>query len=667
MRLFPSKYDTGRADELWPVLLLLLVVAVPTLGVLWFVGIAVENQQLAAKQRLAEAYQSHLLSIRSRIMDDWREIDAKVESVMDTGDETTPREIFQEVVSGTSVDAVVCLDAEGGIAYPGPDEVLADTQAVPVVPDPRWKEAEWIENVDENLVEAERVFQSIAADARNQRDKALAIQGQVRCLLKSFKKDAAIKLVVEALDETAMGPIKDKFALQAIANIELMAIEHSQGRPEFQQIWNRLHQRIFADTNSSLSGSQRLFVMRRMTEIHPRAEDIRLLKGEDVAARLVEDEGPSSELASPTLRRTKVPDFWSRATKNGRVALAFKTDTVRAWAQDAAGGESKVAVEVDLLPPAESPANSPENANVVLPMGDAMPGWRLWLSHRDDAGVTSDLQSTRIQIWIASLVVLFTSILGIAIARAIQHKLRVANLKNDLVGTVSHELKTPLASMRLLVETLLNEEKFDENNTRDYLKLIDKENVRLSRLIENFLTFSRMEKNRHAFDFDEVAVADVIAEAIDAMADRLRGPSCKLEVNVPQDLPRVWADRDGLVTVFLNLLDNAVKYSGDEPDIRVSARHQGDEICVTVSDNGIGLPRTATRRIFERFFQVDQSLVRQGQGCGLGLSIVDFIVRAHHGDVTVNSKLGSGSTFAVSLPIDRNSRENDAESVGIAR
>jgi len=301
-----------------------------------------------------------------------------------------------------------------------------------------------------------------------------------------------------------------------------------------------------------------------------------------------------------------------------------------------------------------------------LTMGEKMPGWRLWLSRDEDASAMPGEQSTQLQLWIAALVVLFSSILGIAIARAIQKRLRAANLKNDLVGTVSHELKTPLASMRLLVETLLNEEKLDEANTRDYLKLIDKENVRLSRLIENFLTFSRMEKNRHVFEFDEVAVADVIEEAVDSMGDRLFSPNCTLKIDVPEELPSVWADKDGLVTVFLNLLDNAFKYSADEPDIQVSARRQGDEVCVTVSDKGIGLPRAATRRIFDRFFQVDQSLVRQGQGCGLGLSIVDFIVRAHHGEVTVDSTLGSGSAFAVSLPINGKGGGDNVAKSGVA-
>jgi signal transduction histidine kinase len=302
-----------------------------------------------------------------------------------------------------------------------------------------------------------------------------------------------------------------------------------------------------------------------------------------------------------------------------------------------------------VLPPSETTQTA---GFLSLAAGSRLPGWRLALTLQDGNQIDATaVERNRLHLWTGVLVVLFTSILGLFIARAFRRQLRLANLKNDLVGTVSHELKTPLASMRLLVETLLDEERLEEEPTREYLQLIAKENMRLSRLIENFLTFTRMEQGRQQFEFRDVAPAEIVASAVEAGGERFRKPDCSLTVEVDKELPLIYGDKDGLVTVLLNLLDNAYKYSDGPRDIAVRAKAHNEAVHFSVSDNGIGLPRTASRRVFQRFFQVDQTLARKGQGCGLGLSIVDYIVRAHQGSVVVTSNLGEGSTFTVTLPV----------------
>lgn len=635
-------------DELWPVLLLLLVVAVPTISVLWFVGVAVDNQQLASKQRLTEAYQSSLLSIRAQLATDWERLGQQAEQA--AADAMLPREMFLSVLSQVSVDSVICLDESSAITYPDVHETLPDG----TVNDPRWAKAIHIENQLGDPTSAQVIYEEIADAAVDPRSYALAIQGQVRCLLKTKQHAAAIKLAAEAIDTHWTSPVLDQVANHAIANIELMAIENAEPGPDFLRIWNRLHMRIFSDSQTTIPSSQRLFIMRRMTQIAPSPKDLGRLAAEDLASQYAQRTPSASLPPDSTLQLSHLPDVWQKPTPDRGILLLFKTDTVKSWVTDATQTiPLPPGVDVELLPPTTPPPANP--TAIALLAGNGMPGWQLRLSHRDDASLSAGSQSTRIHIWTAALVVLFSSVLGIAIARALLQQLRVANLKNDLVGTVSHELKTPLASMRLLVETLLDEPELNEKTTRDYLQLIDKENVRLSRLIENFLTFSRMEQNRHAFQYQDVSLQSVIQEAIDTLGDRLREPTCKLTLDIDQNLPSVWGDRDGLVTVLLNLLDNAHKYSSQsEPthcEISVSAKQHDDGVRITIADNGIGLSKAATKKVFQRFFQVDQSLVRKGQGCGLGLSIVDYIVRAHDGTVQVVSELGKGSQFQVDLPI----------------
>ena len=127
-------------------------------------------------------------------------------------------------------------------------------------------------------------------------------------------------------------------------------------------------------------------------------------------------------------------------------------------------------------------------------------------------------------------------------------------------------------------------------------------------------------------------------------------PAATLDIDVAADLPPLRGDKDALVTVLLNLLDNACKYTGDEKRMALRAFARDTNVCLAVTDNGIGIPDRARRRIFERFYQLDRRLTRDTTGCGLGLSIVKSIVTAHAGTVTIQSEIGKGSTFTVTLP-----------------
>jgi len=264
-------------------------------------------------------------------------------------------------------------------------------------------------------------------------------------------------------------------------------------------------------------------------------------------------------------------------------------------------------------------------------------------------------------LWTAVVVVAITAALALLVANMLRRQSRLTRLKNDLVATVSHELKTPLASIRLLVDTLLASDGTagspvgDPRQARQYLELIAQENARLSRLIDNFLTFSRMERGKHQFDFQPIDAAQVVDHAIAAVTDRFDGTAAKMDINVERPLP-VMGDVDALVTVLVNLLDNAWKYTAEPKRISVTARRQSDaaggrdQIVIAVTDNGIGLSPHSLRKVFDRFYQVDQRLSRSQGGCGLGLSIVKYFVEAHGGQVTAESRLHEGTTFSVSLP-----------------
>jgi signal transduction histidine kinase len=190
----------------------------------------------------------------------------------------------------------------------------------------------------------------------------------------------------------------------------------------------------------------------------------------------------------------------------------------------------------------------------------------------------------------------------------------------------------------------------DEQQVTDYLQLISKENGRLSRLIDNFLTFSRMERNKQAFRIQQTDPETIALAAAEAVRTKFDRAACQFDLEIADGLPDVMADPDAMVTVLVNLLDNACKYSHDDKRIALRVTSDNHTVCFAVADHGVGIPRRAAKRIFRRFYQVDRRLARRTEGCGLGLSIARFIVDAHSGTINLESKPGQGSTFTVRLP-----------------
>ena len=168
-------------------------------------------------------------------------------------------------------------------------------------------------------------------------------------------------------------------------------------------------------------------------------------------------------------------------------------------------------------------------------------------------------------------------------------------------------------------------------------------------MIENFLAFSRLERGRERFVFTAVTPSAVITAAVAAIRERVP-PDCELRIEVAPDLPPVRADEGAVVSALINLLDNAMKYTPDAKRVVVRATRMAGGVAFEVQDNGIGIPPREHRRIFRRFYRVDQRLASATSGVGLGLSIVELIARAHGGSVSVQSAEGAGSTFTLYVP-----------------
>jgi two-component system phosphate regulon sensor histidine kinase PhoR len=233
----------------------------------------------------------------------------------------------------------------------------------------------------------------------------------------------------------------------------------------------------------------------------------------------------------------------------------------------------------------------------------------------------------------------------------LRREANLSELQADFVSKVSHELRTPLTSIRLFAETM-ERTRNDQATLDKCLDGLGRETDRLVTVIERLLDWGRMEAGRKLFELRPETAANLVAHTLEAFAPlRDRHPELDFSVQVDPDLPLVNADVGAMADAVGNLLNNALKYGGSPPVVRLQLRRVRQGVAIEVSDNGGGIPAVEHRRIFWKFYRIDDRLSREREGSGLGLAIVKHIVRAHRGRVQVESAKGAGTTFRIVLPV----------------
>jgi two-component system, OmpR family, phosphate regulon sensor histidine kinase PhoR len=231
---------------------------------------------------------------------------------------------------------------------------------------------------------------------------------------------------------------------------------------------------------------------------------------------------------------------------------------------------------------------------------------------------------------------------------------KLGEIKSDFINNMTHEFKTPLATISLAVDALKNEKVVGNKEKTDYFTgVIKEENIRMNKQVETILQAALLEKNEVQLNLKKLSAHDLISDAINNISLPLNDREGELEVHLDATNQEVMADEVHFTNFINNLLDNALKYSKDKPHITLTTSNVANMLRIKIDDTGIGMNKETLSRIFEKFYRAHTGNVHDVKGFGLGLSYVKTMVEAHKGTIKAESTLGKGSSFTISIPFTK--------------
>ncbi|MDP3642705.1 MAG: HAMP domain-containing sensor histidine kinase [Bacteroidota bacterium] len=293
-----------------------------------------------------------------------------------------------------------------------------------------------------------------------------------------------------------------------------------------------------------------------------------------------------------------------------------------------------------------------ETGYLTFPFPDNLPQYKLLLSENQPGFITTLLKAgSGIYFYIFLLIALLMVLGFVFTIYTLNEELRLNKLKSEFISNVSHELKSPLTSIRMMTEMLTHNRVQTEERKSAYYSAMLEESERLSHLIDNILDFSRMDDDRKKYDFIDLDVDELLLKFLESTRERLPEPGFDIRYNCSDRIPIIRADKNAILQVLYNLVDNAIKFSGTSRQIDINLFSKEDELLLCVKDYGIGISSKDQEKIFDRFYRGDEPQRMGIRGSGIGLTIVKKIMEAHKGRLTLESRPGEGSTFMVSIPL----------------
>ncbi len=303
-------------------------------------------------------------------------------------------------------------------------------------------------------------------------------------------------------------------------------------------------------------------------------------------------------------------------------------------------------------------ADSSNNKNHVIPLEPASGSSFENLVREELLSVIVPHQKTiiwREMIWFIIGAILFTFIITTAFfitIRTLLKQKKLSEIKSDFINNMTHEFKTPLATISLAVDALKNEKvKHDPEKTNYFTGIIKEENKRMNKQVETILQAALLDKQEVQLNLKKIPAHDMVVSALNNITLQIDEKGGTIEVHLDAENDLILADEVHFTNLINNLLDNAVKYSKDKLHIKLSTQNSGGQLRIKIEDNGIGMNKETLNRIFEKFYRAHTGNVHNVKGFGLGLSYVKTMVNAHHGTIKAESVLGKGSSFIICIPL----------------
>ena len=474
-------------------------------------------------------------------------------------------------------------------------------------------------------------------------------------LLTQSMGDAYLGLAAQWVEQGLEGSRSPSGRLY-LPSIELAALQQlSRDDARFEPTLESLARRVSRHTAPLMPASQRLFLWRELQRLGVRAT-LPTESAEVLGLAVVQELAGKPDREHPTAKTVHLsadglgPEVWLIPAPGGGVIWLYKRERLH--------GELEARVNRSLGPQGyraqlvsqRDPVSGVENLQAS--MGVALPGWALRL---DTSVATVELagsarRQAALQIASAASAVVLGAVLSILAVRRFLQRVRLTEVRHDFLTTVSHELRTPMTSIRMLIDTLVADPDLQPDRTRAYLEVVSRETLRLGRLVDDYLTFARLERGGMNYDFQPTAPETVVEAAVRSVEPRFAAPGCDFRTEIARELPLIQADAPSLTTALLNLLENAHKYTGADKRILLTVTQSGSTLCFAVIDNGRGFDPRQRSRIFEKFYRAEGT-GNSVTGAGLGLHIVKSIVDAHGGQVEVETTPGEGSRFAIHVPV----------------
>jgi signal transduction histidine kinase len=607
---------------------------------------------------------------------------AEIESRADTGalellEPDRGGDALPALLALPQVETVFILAKDGALRAPAPPWKTPSREELDPDFESAFDEAEALEIRGETREAAAR-YEKLLVSARQPRAQALLLNTLARCHRKTGRLTEALELYLRVLnghpsDLSAIGT-----SLAAVAALESLAIELELRQPKRgletcrRFLDDLLNGRIRSSLDEAAYYAEEVAAFLKNPGLgeqqkaragceHALGLLRNLLGAEHAAERLREDPAPREAASRKYAYRAPTPDTMlgiKRFDEEGnRLAICLRTEAFKAESRRAieqllqyAGNfdyEIRDARQTAWIAPKDGPLTPP----VVRLALERLPGWELSVSVPESPALQSGARLRMLATSGLILLLLLTIAASLYFMNAmVRRAAELSALKTDFVSAVSHEMRTPLATIRMIAEMFQMQRVKDLRMSREYIDTVASETERLTRLINKVLDFSRMDSSQKPYSFAPTALGPLVSATVKNFEAGIAG-NCRINVSVEPDLPEVRVDEDAMIQALINLLDNAVKYSPEPGQVQVTLSRRGGELLLQVADRGVGIDPRKLGMIFEKFYRCEEELTRRTTGTGIGLAIVKHIAEAHRGRIEVRSAPGQGSVFTLHLPL----------------